>query len=293
MAESRFDIVIFGATGFTGQFVVEEVARVSEEEGLTWAVAGRSMDKLQKVLTQASKMTGKELEEKTILIADTSNYESLLEMAKKAKVILNCVGPYRFYGEQVVKASIEGGASHLDISGEPQYMEKMQLMYHGKAKESKVYVVSACGFDSIPAEYGILHALQKFDGQVNSVESYMEFHTGPEGAAINSGTLESALYGFLHAGELKSLRKSLFPEALPSFKHKITKRSAFFKSDVINKWCTTFLGSDKSVIYRTQQYNHLEGKTKPVRYITNILVKKTRKDDFFKILLTLSPSCKV
>ncbi|XP_021378454.1 saccharopine dehydrogenase-like oxidoreductase isoform X1 [Mizuhopecten yessoensis] len=268
MATDRYDIVIFGASGFTGQFVVEEVARIADEErGLTWAIAGRAMGKMQKVLEQASKKTGKELDSIPVLIADTTSESSMVEMCKQAKVILNCVGPYRFHGEMMVKAAIEGGASHLDISGEPQFLENMQLKYHNRAKESGVYIIGACGFDSIPAEMGVVFVNKQFTGEVNSVESYLEIMAGPEGLALNTGTLESAVHGVAHVGEIKTLRRSLFPERLPPSKHKLLKRGPVFTSEVVGKYCVDFLGSDKSVVYRSQRYKHDVRKQRPIQFI--------------------------
>ncbi|XP_005095024.1 saccharopine dehydrogenase-like oxidoreductase [Aplysia californica] len=248
----KYDMIVFGASGFTGQYVVDEVARVAEEEGLKWAVSGRNMDKLQKVLGDASQRTGMNLEEVPVVIADTGSPTSLLEMAEQTKLVLNCVGPYRFYGEQVVKACVEGGAHHLDISGEPQYLEKMQLMYNGKAKENGVFVIGAVGFDSIPAEMGMLYTQKQFTGgQLSNVESFLTTETGNDGAAINTGTLESAIHGFAHAKELKPLRRSLFPDPMPKYDFRLPKRSTLFFSKEVNKWCLPFPGSDKSVVTRT------------------------------------------
>lgn len=142
---------------------------------------------------------------------------SLNDMAKKGRVVLNCVGPYRynfieinyefqlyfcskirFFGEAVVKACVDFGASHVDISGEPQvlyfaipcyypgslliceimfqYLERMQLDYNQSARDNKVYVVGACGFDSIPADMGTVFLENKFGGQVNSVETYLHVY---------------------------------------------------------------------------------------------------------------------
>ncbi|RUS75727.1 hypothetical protein EGW08_016509 [Elysia chlorotica] len=252
MTSQKFDLVIFGATGFTGQFVVDEVCRVAEEENLTWAIAGRNMAKLQKVLSEASCRTDMNLLETPILIADTSSKSSLDEMAKQAKVVLNCVGPYRFYGEPVVKACIENGAHHLDISGEPQYLETMQLLYHSKAKENDVLIIGATGFDSVPAESGILYLQDKFkSGQLASVESFLSIQTGPAGVGINFATYESAVHGLSNAKELVSLRKSLYPEPMPKVQHPLPKRSSLFFSDEVKKWCLPFMGSDKSVVYRS------------------------------------------
>ncbi|KAH0622544.1 hypothetical protein JD844_024938 [Phrynosoma platyrhinos] len=127
MATGRpFEMVVFGASGFTGQYVAEEVARVAAEEemrgSLRWAVAGRSREKLQAVLERVAAKLGKtELKSEVgIILCDVSDPSSLANMAKQTAVVLNCVGPYRFFGEPVVKACVENGASCVDISGEPQ-----------------------------------------------------------------------------------------------------------------------------------------------------------------------------
>ncbi|ESO84484.1 hypothetical protein LOTGIDRAFT_222130 [Lottia gigantea] len=278
----RYDFVIFGATGFTGQFVVEEVARIAEEENLTWAIAGRKMDKLQKVLSDASKKTGKELEDKPIIIADVSSDQSLIEMCQQAKTVINCVGPYRFYGEQVVKASIEAKCNHIDISGEPQFLEKVQLLYHGKAQEEGIYIIGSCGFDSIPADMGVIYTRNNFPGDLNSIESYLDIKTGPAGAGINFATFESAVNGFAYAGELMSLRKSLFPSPLPKSQHKLAKRSAVFKSEEIDKWCVPFPGSDRSVVNRTQRFNYDQNKTRPIQFVPYFACPST-----FSMILTV------
>jgi len=275
MAEKTYDIVVFGASGFTGQYVVDEVARVAEEEQIKWAISGRNMGKLQKVLSESSKRTEINLEDTPIIVADTSSDSSLLEMAQQTKLVLNCVGPYRFYGEQVVKACIEGGAHHLDISGEPQYLEKMQLLYNGKAKDNNVCIVGAVGFDSIPAEMGLLYTYKQFTGgELSNVESFFSTKSGPEGGAVNTGTLESAIHGFAHANELKSLRKSLYPEPMPQYEHKLAKRSTLFFSEVVNKWCLPFPGSDRSVVNRTVRKLLSDDKLdKPFQFVPYITCK--------------------
>lgn len=264
MSEERYDLVIFGATGFTGQFVVEEMVRVQEEEGgsLTMAVAGRNMEKLQKVLEQASKHTGKDLEKTPIIIADVTSEASLAEMCKQARIVLNCVGPYRFYGEQVVKACIENGAHHLDISGEPQYLEKMQLLYGGKAREAGLYIIGACGFDSVPSDMGVAFTRDNFAGDLNSIEFYVRAIAGPEGIGGNITTLESALHGFAHGHELKPLRKSLFPTPLPRSQYKIEPKSASHHP-VVDAYCINFPGSDRAIINRSVRYEYDVNKLRP------------------------------
>lgn len=283
MTERKFDFVIFGATGFTGQFVVDELARVLEEEGggLTMAVAGRSMEKLQKVLSESSQRTGKDLEETPIIIADVGSAESLAEMCKQAKVVLNCVGPYRFYGEQVVKACIENGAHHIDISGEPQYLEKVQLLYSGKAREEGVYVIGACGFDSVPSDMGVVFLTDKFKGDLNSVEFFVSLHPGEEGLSGNITTLESALHGFAHAGELKPLRKSLFPSPLPRSQYKIQPKTVGYIRDV-DSWCLNFPGSDRAIVNRSIRYNYEVNQQRPFQVGAYI-----KLPSFFTMLLLM------
>ena len=141
-----------------------------------------------------SVFVGKVTEFVGIIQADVGDPKSLAEMAQSAQVILNCVGPYRFYGEALVKACVENGSHHVDISGEPQvtkhrfscqrynvtsllliqFLERMQLDFNSAAKEGNVYVVGACGFDSIPADMGTVFLETEFQGQVNTVETYLE-----------------------------------------------------------------------------------------------------------------------
>ncbi|XP_074660524.1 saccharopine dehydrogenase-like oxidoreductase [Tubulanus polymorphus] len=269
MVVSRtYDIVIFGATGFTGQYVVEEVARIADEEsGLTWAIAGRNREKMNKVLVEASKLTGKDLEKIPMILADVTEEQSIIDMCKQAKLILNTVGPYRFYGEKIVKACIDAQTHHIDISGEPQFLEKMQLLYNTKAKESSIYVVGACGWDSIPADMGVVYLQQNFDGDLNSVENFVGGKSGPKGGGVHFGTWQSAIYGFAHAGELKKLRSALFHNSrLPKSQYKIPGRNPISYSDEVSNWILPFPGSDKSVIQRTQRHIYYELEKKPVQF---------------------------
>ncbi|XP_067007405.2 saccharopine dehydrogenase-like oxidoreductase [Anabrus simplex] len=266
--EPKLDIVIFGATGFTGKCAVQEIIKLAKEKSdLSWGVAGRNESKLKEVLADISKKTGEDLGKIPIIIADVSQEDSLLKMAKQARVIVNCAGPYRFYGEPVVKACIAAGAHHVDVSGEPQYMEKMQLEYHKSAEEKGVYIVSACGFDSIPADMGTVFLINKFEGDVNSVETYLESWAegSVKGAGIHYGTWASAVYGLAHQNELRPLRQKLFPERLPELKPKLKPRGLIHKNEYVEGWCLPFPGSDRSVIQRSQRYFYEKEKQRPAQ----------------------------
>jgi len=174
--------------------------------------------------------------------------------------VLNTVGPYRFFGEQMVKACVETATSHLDISGEPDYMERMQLTYNKAARDKGIYIASACGWDSIPADLGIQFLKKNFNGEVNAVESYMSIKTGPQGARTNFGTWQSAIHGFAAQSQLKPLRRRLYSEVFtkprPQSKFRLSRKTLPFRSEYARGWCLPFPGSDRSVVQRTQQYRY-------------------------------------
>ncbi|CAB1343162.1 unnamed protein product [Coregonus sp. 'balchen'] len=266
-----YHIIIFGASGFTGQFVVEEVARSALEGpsgSLKWALAGRSRQRLEGVLNQAAEMLRKpELRtEVEIIVADVSEADSLAIMCQQGLVVLNCVGPYRFYGEPVVKACIENGAHCIDICGEPQFLERMQLDYHSRAMDSGVYVIGSCGFDSIPADMGILYTRNQFKGTLTAVESFLTVHTGPEGGCAHDGTWQSAIYGFADSGSLRKLRKKFGHQPLPVVGAKVKKRGSLFFSKEIDQYAIPFMGSDPSVVRRSQRFLYEEHQELPVQY---------------------------
>ncbi|KAK2854207.1 hypothetical protein Q5P01_006868 [Channa striata] len=266
-----YHLVIFGASGFTGQFVVEEVARTASEGpkgNLKWAVAGRSKSKLEKVVEQAAGALSKpELRtEVDIIVADVEEPDSLAAMCKQAVIVLNCVGPYRFYGEPVVKACVENGAHHIDISGEPQFLESMQLNYSSQAAEKGVYIIGSCGFDSIPADMGVLYTRDQFKGTLTAVESFLTVSAGPDGGCIHEGTWQSAIYGFADSQKLQSLRRQFNHKPLPTVGSKIKRRGALFYSNEIQQYTVPFMGSDPSVVKRTQRFLTEEHGATPVQY---------------------------
>ncbi|KAI4830615.1 hypothetical protein KUCAC02_002234 [Chaenocephalus aceratus] len=265
-----YHLIIFGASGFTGQFVVEEAARVASEGpngNLKWAVAGRSKQKLEKVLEQAAAELSKpELRSVDVIVADVGEPGSLAAMCKQAVIVLNCVGPYRFFGEQMVKACVENGAHHIDISGEPQFLEGMQLNYDSQAAEQGVYVIGSCGFDSIPADMGVLFTRDQFKGTLTAVESFLTFGTGEDGGCLHDGTWQSAVHSFSVGHELQTLRRKFNYKPLPTVGSKIKRRGNLFFSNEVQQYSVPFLGSDPSVVKRTQRFLLEEHHAKPVQY---------------------------
>ncbi|NWQ70333.1 SCPDL oxidoreductase, partial [Neopipo cinnamomea] len=270
-AERLYDMVVFGASGFTGQFVVEEVARAAA------AAAGRAPalrrgrgarpgegGEGDRGLRCAGKATlGAEV---GVLLCDVSDAGSLAAMAKQTRLVLNCVGPYRFFGEPVVEACVENGASCIDISGEPQFLEGMYLKYNEKAAEKGVYVIGSCGFDSIPADMGVLYTRDKLKGTLTAVESFLSVKSGPEGVCVHDGTWNSAVYGLSDEDSLRQLRKKIGYAPVPVVGAKLKKRGFLFYNREFKEYSVPFMGSDASVVKRTQRYLHTELQETPVQY---------------------------
>ncbi|XP_059841566.1 saccharopine dehydrogenase a, tandem duplicate 1 [Hypanus sabinus] len=272
MAAARpFKLIVFGASGFTGQYVVEEVARVAAgsegPEPLTWAVAGRNRGKLEQALQRAADALGTpEVKSTECIICDINDSSSLAAMCQQGSVILNCVGPYRFFGEPVVKACVENGTHCVDISGEPQFLEGMQLKYDKEAAEKGVYVVGSCGFDSIPADMGVLYTRDQLKGTLTAVESFLALETGPKGASFHDGTWQSAIHGLSDQAELRKLRRQFGFQPLPIIGTKLRRRNGVFHSNRMNQYAIPFLGSDPSVVKRTQRYLYENLQENPVQY---------------------------
>ncbi|XP_053679850.1 saccharopine dehydrogenase-like oxidoreductase [Anopheles nili] len=270
--EEKLDIVIFGASGFTGKYTIFEGIKLLE--GLRWGIAGRSQEKLRETLAEVGKKANKDLSKITILTADLKDTESLTQLAKRCKVLINCCGPYRLYGEAVVRACIEAGTHHVDVSGEAQYMERMQLEYHQQAQERGVYVVSACGFDSIPADMGTVFLEREFDGVLNSAESYLQLtskipYNG--GAVLHYGTWESAVHEVATEKDLRSLRSKLFKTPLPKLLPQLKNRMPLHKTDMINGWwAVPFPGADSAVVMRSQRHFYDVEQKRPVQMKTYI-----------------------
>ncbi|KAL0881990.1 hypothetical protein ABMA27_001740 [Loxostege sticticalis] len=251
---TKCDIIIFGATGFTGKKVVEELACGYEKyPGVTWAVAGRSESKLKSLLNDISSKTTIDLSSIKVIVADVGDYDSLKTMCSQGRVLLNCCGPYRLYGEPVVRAAIEAKTHYIDITGEEDFIAKTQMKYDNIARQAGVLVINACGFDSIPNDLGVVYLENNFEGKYTQNRGF-----------INFGTWESAVYIFANLTEIFKLRKKLYPKALPALKPKLHQRFPFHKQN--KKWAIPILSPDGSVVYHTQRRLYDTTKKRPVQF---------------------------
>lgn len=169
-SETReFDIIVYGATGYTGRLVAEYL--VSRHGGtLKWAMAGRSHARLKAVRDTIGAPV-----DTPLITVDATDDEALAELARRTRVVLTTVGPYQFYGEGLVRACALGGTDYADLCGEPLWMRDMIDRYEAEAQRSGARIVFSCGFDSIPFDLGVLmlqsEAAKRAGSPVPSVKS--------------------------------------------------------------------------------------------------------------------------
>ena len=150
MSSAKFDIVVYGATGFTGQLVAEYLTQhYKSDKTLKWAMAGRSLGKLKSVRDAIGAPGNIPL-----IVADASDAASLKAMAEQTMSVITTVGPYQLYGEELLAACVATGTDYFDLCGEPIWMRQMIDKYEAAAKESGARIVFSCGFDSVPFELG-------------------------------------------------------------------------------------------------------------------------------------------
>ncbi|CAK9293905.1 unnamed protein product [Gordionus sp. m RMFG-2023] len=283
----EFDIIIFGASSYSGVFIIEELAKADKSKSIKWAIAGRNKTKLIDALKTASQNSGVDLQNIPLYLGDVKDEITLKEICAKTKLLINCVGPYIFYGEPVVKACVENGTDYLDICGETLVLEKTQLKYDKAATEAKMFIIGACGFDCVPSDMGVTFAENNFDGQLDRMEGYCEFTAKDWGAspALNYATFLSALISLTNYDKLKMVRNQLMPKRLPFNKSfPMQDRPPLFKSEGLGNlgigksggdsgevaskdgWCLPFPGTDKSVVNRSQYYMYEKEGKRPLQF---------------------------
>lgn len=151
--DREFGIVVYGATGYTGKLVVEYLNNQYGANGeVSWAIAGRSLEKLEALRTDLGIAAGLPM-----IVADASEPATLIAMVKRAAVVITTVGPYQLYGSDLVAACAAAGTDYVDLCGEPTWMQAMINAHSAAAAASGARIVFSCGFDSIPFDLGVLY----------------------------------------------------------------------------------------------------------------------------------------
>jgi short subunit dehydrogenase-like uncharacterized protein len=186
-AEREHDVVLFGATGFTGGLTAEYLARAGG--GTRWALAGRNLSKLEAVRERLVKIEPSAADVE-LIVADVLDHGSMRGLAERAKVVITTVGPYINYGEPLVAACASVGTDYVDLTGEPEFVDLMWLRHHRAAASTGARLVHSCGFDSIPYDLGALFTVSRLpeDSPIR-MEGYVR-----AGGTISGGTYHSAVH---------------------------------------------------------------------------------------------------
>jgi short subunit dehydrogenase-like uncharacterized protein len=189
MADREHEVVVFGATGFTGTLTAEYLARHAPT-GARVALAGRNRAKLEQLRSQLAVINSASADLK-LLEADVDDPASIRAVAESTKVVITTVGPYLLYGEPLVAACAAAGTDYVDLTGEPEFVDRMWLRYHEQAQETGARIVHSCGFDSVPYDLGALFTVQQLPENVpihidGFVQAKGTFSGGTYHSAINA-----------------------------------------------------------------------------------------------------------
>lgn len=210
MQQRKYDVILMGATSFVGQITAWRMAEYfrAQQSALKWAWAGRSVEKLQQVMTSTQQRLGGELTV-DLLQGDSMSAADMQSLAQQARVIISTVGPYDLYGEQLVKACAENGTHYCDLTGEANFIADMLGKYEADAQQNGACIVHCCGFDSVPFD------INTYFLQTQAKKMFGESCTKVEGRVMkmrgtfSGGTMASLVNIVKRSAEDKVLRKKM------------------------------------------------------------------------------------
>ena len=241
-----YDVVLFGATGFTGGLTAEYLAGSAPPE-CRWALAGRNQAKLEALRSRLAEVnpTCGDLE---LLLCDVEQPDSLREVAEATRVVITTVGPYINYGEPLVAACAEAGTDYTDLTGEPEFVDLMYVRHHARAVETGARLVHACGFDSIPHDLGALFTVEQLpEGAPIDLRGFVT-----AGGKPSAGTYHSAITGFSRARGMNKVaaeRKRMEPR--PSDRRVRSVKPKPYRDPDVGAWALPLPTIDPQVILRS------------------------------------------
>ena len=190
----RFDLVVWGATGFTGKLVAEYLAKREQTDGsgppLTWALAGRSRAKLEAVRAALAAEFPR-VKDLPLLLGDSGDRASLDPIARDARVIITTVGPYALHGRALVAACVDAGTDYVDLAGEVPFIRDMIDEHHAQAGRTGARIVHSCGYDSIPSDLGVLMLQEHAKKQHGAPCGDIHYLAGESKGGVSGGTIAS------------------------------------------------------------------------------------------------------
>ena len=260
MKNIEYDLIIMGATGFTGKLVVEYLIKNYgvENEEFTWAIAGRDINKLER-LRSSFKYIDSNSNKIPRLVVDSHDTNSLDKMTSISRLVISTVGPYLKFGEALVESCVKNGTHYCDLTGEVPFIRKSIDAFDIKAKKNNCRIVHSCGFDSVPSDIGVLllqmDSLKRFDKPCDEVNLYVRSIRG----GLSGGTIDSMISIFKYMGSNPGHRKllkspfSLNPrESLKNNTWQPILKSVKWDDD-IQRWLCPFImaGFNSRIVMRT------------------------------------------
>ena len=256
----KTDLIVFGATGFTGKLVIEYLIKNygTKNQKFTWAIAGRDKAKLEELKQSFIGIDSQSVNIETY-VADSFNSQSLDILTSSCRIIISTVGPYLKYGLPLVESCVKNHTNYCDLTGEVPFIRESIDLFHEKALNNKCRVIHSCGFDSIPSDLGVLllqkNSLEKFNKVCEKVNLYVRSIKG----GVSGGTISSMINikKYIHSHpDKRNVLKS--PYSLnPIDKINNSTRQPVLKSvrwdNSFNKWTSPFLmsGVNTRVVQRT------------------------------------------
>ena len=241
-----YDLVLCGATGFTGGLTAEYLA-ANVPAGTRWALAGRNRAKLDAVRDRLARITPRSAE-LALLEADVTDAASMRAVAEATRVVATTVGPYIVHGEPLVAACAASGTDYLDLTGEPEFVDLMWIRHHAAAQASGARLVHCCGFDSIPHDLGTQFTVAQLptDGPV-AIKGFVQ-----AGGTISAGTFHSTVTAFGRAREyarVAAQRKQLEP--LPEGRRVRAVTGRPYLEPALDAWAIPLPTIDPAVVVRS------------------------------------------
>lgn len=245
--ESRYDIVLFGATSFVGKILTRRMAELhgfgsSGGNGVRWAIAGRSKAKLDRLKDEL----GPAAVDLPLVIADAGDEDSLAALCEQTRVVVSTVGPYALYGEPLVRACVDSGTDYCDLTGEVQWIRRMIQLYEDRAKASGARIVHCCGFDSVPSDLGVWHLQQEAIARLGQPCQQVKMRVKAARGGLSGGTIASLMNVIQEASSNKALRKELAnPFSICPPDHRSARRQPNVKfaefDQELESWVAPFL----------------------------------------------------
>jgi short subunit dehydrogenase-like uncharacterized protein len=242
----EYDLVLFGATGFTGGLTADYLA-AHGPTNLRWALAGRNRAKLEAVAARLAAARSP-VPPPALLEADAADAPALARIAESTRVVITTVGPYALYGAPLVAACAAAGTDYVDLTGEPEFVDRMFLDNDAAAKASGARLVHCCGFDSVPHDLGAYFTLLQLpEGVPVRIDGYVRSN-----ASFSGGTYHSAINGFARGRQtFAAARERKAAEPRPVGRQVHAAKARIRRDEALGAWTAPLPTIDGPIVRRS------------------------------------------